>query len=92
MSVETAKKQTSETEKEGRIKILIHKTEGDAGSTHVPVSLNGNTFLIKRGETVAVPPGYVEVLKNAIKLVYQQNDKLEMEVKEVEAYPFSIVG
>lgn len=73
-----------------KVKLLIHKIEGDSGSTHVPVSVNGKTWLIRRGEEVEVPAFVVEVLKNAIKEIYAQDDVTRSIVmREVPAYPFS---
>lgn len=73
-----------------KVKVLIHKIEGDSGSTHVPVSVNGKTWLIRRGEEVEVPAFIVEVLRNAIKEIYVQDDVTKSIImREVPAYPFS---
>lgn len=86
----SADKTQDDIASEAKVSLLIHKTEGDTGSTHVPVSVNGKTWLIRRGEDVTVPRFIVEVLKNAIKDIYVQDDVTKQIVKrEVPAYPFS---
>jgi hypothetical protein len=73
--------------------LQIHKTEGDTGSIDVPVSVNGKTWLIKRGFEVKVPAYVVEVLKNAVKEIYTPVDPSDItkgiERREVPAYPFT---
>jgi len=77
-------------ESERKVLLMIHKTEGDTGSIDVPVSINGKTWLIKRGVEVEVPAYVVEVLQNAVKDVYVQDDVTKSITKrEVPAYPFS---
>jgi len=81
---------TKDIESERKVMLMIHKTEGDTGSIDVPVSINGKTWLIKRGVEVEVPAYVVEVLQNAVKDVYVQDDVTKSIVKrEVPAYPFS---
>ena len=76
-----------------KVKLLIHKTDGDTGSIDVPVSVNGKTWLIKRGVEVDVPLFVVEVLKNAVKEIYVQDDvNRGIVMREVPAYPFSVTG
>lgn len=73
-----------------KVKLLIHKTEGDTGSIDVPVSVNGKTWLIKRGMEVIVPAFLVEILEHAVKDIYVQDEVTKSIVKrEVPAYPFS---
>lgn len=73
------------------VTVQIHKTEGDTGSDDVPVSVNGKTWLIKRGFDVQVPDFIVEVLKNAVKDVYEYDTKTnKTSVRQVPAYPFSV--
>lgn len=72
------------------VKLIIHKTDSDTGSLVVPVSVNGKTWLIKRGVEVTVPAFVVEVLENAVKDVYVQNDMQKPpELRQSPAYPFS---
>jgi hypothetical protein len=76
-----------------KIKLMIHKTEGDTGSIDVPVSVNGKTWLIKRGMEVIVPDFLVEVLENAVKEIYVQDEVTKSITKrEVPAYPFSAMA
>lgn len=83
-------KSQADIDSEKKVSLLIHKTEGDSGSTHVPVSVNGKTWLIRRGENVSVPRFIVDVLKNAVKDIYVQDEVTKGIVKrEVPAYPFS---
>jgi hypothetical protein len=73
-----------------KVKLLIHKTEGDTGSIDVPVSVNGKTWLIKRGIEVEVPAFIVEVLEHAVKDIYVQDEVTKSIVKrEVPSYPYS---
>jgi hypothetical protein len=75
---------------EKKVMLEIHKVEGDSGSTHVPVAVNGKTWLIKRGERVEVPCYIAEVLQNAVKDVFLFDDQTKSIVKkEMPAYPFS---
>ena len=86
-------KPTAMATTEKKVKLLIHKTEGDTGSIDVPVSVNGKTWLIKRGMEVIVPAFLVEVLENAIKDIYVQDEVTKTIVKrEVPAYPFSAMA
>ena len=76
-----------------KIKLMIHKTEGDTGSIDVPVSVNGKTWLIKRGMEVIVPAFLVEVLEHAVKDIYVQDEITKTIVKrEVPAYPYSAMA
>jgi hypothetical protein len=76
-----------------KVRLMIHKTEGDTGSIDVPVSVNGKTWLIRRGIEVIVPAFLVEVLENAIKDIYVQDEVTKDIVKrEVPAYPFSAMA
>ena len=78
---------------EQKVKIIIHKTENDSGSLQVPVSVNGKTWLIQRGHTVEVPKSVVEVLNNAIKDVFDYDERTKTIIKrEVHSYPFSVVS
>jgi len=87
---EHAKPTQKDIDSNRKVSLTIHKTDGDTGSTHVPVSVNGKTWLIKRGETVEVPAFVVEVLRNAVKEIYVQ-DSVQKEIirREVPSYPFS---
>jgi hypothetical protein len=76
-----------------QVKLMIHKTEGDTGSIDVPISVNGKTWLVKRGMEVIVPAFLVEVLEHAVKDIYVQDEVTKDIVKrEVPAYPFSAMA
>ena len=76
---------------EKMVKITIHKTDSDTGSIDVPVSVNGKTWLIKRGSEVTVPAYVAEVLANAVKDIFVQADMSKPpERRESPAYPFSM--
>jgi hypothetical protein len=76
-----------------QVKLMIHKTEGDTGSIDVPISVNGKTWLVKRGMEVIVPAFLVEVLEHAVKDIYVQDEITKTIVKrEVPAYPFSAIA
>jgi hypothetical protein len=84
---------TAQVTTEQKVKLMIHKTEGDTGSIDVPVSVNGKTWLIKRGMEVIVPAFLVEVLEHAVKDIYVQDEITKTIVKrEVPAYPFSAMA
>jgi len=83
-------KPAGQLDAERMVKVSIHKTEGDTGSSAVPVSVNGKTWLIKRGVEVEVPFYVAEVLANAVKDTYAQDDVTKAIIKnEVHAYPFT---
>lgn len=70
--------------------LMIHKTEGDSESVQVPVSVNGKTWLIRRGENVSVPDYVVEVLRNAVKDVFHTDNEGQLVHRQVPSYPFSV--
>jgi hypothetical protein len=90
-----AKKDTEfkEVTKKDTVRVLIHKTMGDQGQQFVPVGVNGKQWLIRRGEEVDVPPSVAEALKCAVRyeVGYDQRDH-STPIREMQAYPFSIVG
>ncbi|MBV5329138.1 MAG: hypothetical protein JZU65_16175 [Chlorobium sp.] len=66
--------------------IIIQDHEGD--TSHVSGCVNSLTFLIQRNVEVKVRAEIVEVLRNAVRTVY---DPITMAPKDVLAYPFSII-
>ncbi|MBQ8893377.1 MAG: hypothetical protein IJ043_03095 [Clostridia bacterium] len=48
-----------------KVKIRIPVDRSDKNNTHQFVAVNGETFLIKRGETVSVPDYVAEVLAHS---------------------------
>ena len=74
-------------------KIKIPLDPHDSSSTHVPVSVNGVTHLIKRGEVVELDASYIEALNHAEKEVFTQNpDDGSLIMSTALTYPFSIVS
>lgn len=74
--------------------INIPQQEGPGGKDAVCVGVNGVVARIMRGKDVRVPVEYVEVLRNANKIVYDrdENNQLIEPGVEVPIHPFSIVG
>lgn len=70
-------------------KIKIHQDSHDPKSTHVPVSVNGTTHLIKRGEVVELDPAYIEVLEHAVNETYSQDENGNLIPHKTLSYPFS---
>jgi hypothetical protein len=89
---EDAKPEVKKTRaKKGHKKIIIHKQSGSTGADDVTVSINGKVYLIKRDQEVEVPEAVIDILKNAIKTIYEQNEENEVTARDVLAYPFSVV-
>ena len=78
--------------KQERVKIRIHSSEDDMGKDDVFVGVNAVGFLIKRDTDVEVPIGVYNVLNDAKRKLYKQNPDGSLEMREVHAYPFSIVA
>ena len=83
----------------GYARVLIHKdpTPGHANS-HVPLSLNGRTFLVPRGTPQTVPIEYVGVLADARSYITTQKkepsrEQTQGEVVEelIQSYPFQVL-
>lgn len=72
-------------------KIKIHQDSHDPKSTHVPVSVNGVTHLIKRGEVVELDVAYIEVLEHAVNETYSQDEDGNLISHKSLSYPFSFV-
>ena len=81
---------------DGLVRVLVHRQDDEMGDEAVPVTVNNYTWLVKRGVEAAVPRCVYEVLKNAVRTVYRQvtlpDGSLKMEAREVQAYPFSLLG
>ena len=76
-----------------KIKVMIPVTESDKDD--VPISINGYTYLVKRGHWVDLPRDVVEVLRNAVYTIYTQKRRegegaegMELIPEEVPAIPF----
>jgi pyruvate kinase len=84
------KENTKEPELVKKRKIKIHTDPHDPKSTHVPVSVNGVTHLIKRGEVVELDEAYIEVLNHAVKESFSQDPETGSLIPhETLTYPFS---
>ncbi|NOQ36068.1 MAG: hypothetical protein GQ569_09255 [Methylococcaceae bacterium] len=84
---EPVKKEVAEPVAIKKVNLMILKSESDTGSKVVPVSVNGKTWAIERGKQVLVPEFIVEVLKNAVKNIYNEAGT---DYHEVPAYPFTV--
>lgn len=74
------------------VKINVAAVEGQGGDRPVPVTVNGRTMLIPRGDDVWVPVRYAEVLKNAVMDEYEQSTKGLGDPRKTYSYPFNYVG
>lgn len=74
-------------ETERMITIIIARSERD--KQPVPIGVNGRVIRIKRGEQVTIPERFVHALRNAVQ---QIRDADSGEMRDVEAYPFQILG
>lgn len=87
MAIKEENKAESVAVKKRRIK--VHTDPHDPKSTHVPVSVNGVTHLIKRGEVVELDPAYIEVLEHAVNETYSQDENGNLIPHKTLSYPFS---
>lgn len=73
-------------------RIIINKTEETGGADPVWVSVNGRGLWIPRGETCTVRKRYVDVLRNAVRTMYEQPEgpKGPLVAREVPSYPFTV--
>lgn len=76
-----------------KVKIMIDEQEGEESQSDVFVSVNGQSFLIKRGFVVEVPEYVVHALKNCIMTTMKQDKYTEeMIYKDVPRYPFHVIN
>jgi hypothetical protein len=79
-----------------RIRIMIHKTEKVDAVDPVPISVNGYTITVKRGEVVEIPEHFLEALENAVESHFTfKQDKSDPSVLLVDqhdapSYPYSV--
>ncbi|WP_271270489.1 hypothetical protein [Aliamphritea hakodatensis] len=77
----------------GKERMVTVRIQGDKDNKQpVPVAVNGRVLRIKRNEDVQIPESFLEVLKNAKQLQYEENSKGELESSEVFSYQFSVLG
>lgn len=75
-----------------KLTIQIDISSEPGGDKPVFVGVNGVTMLIARGKPQAVALPYVEVLENAIKTVWTQNEQTgDLESRDVPLYPFRVL-
>lgn len=79
-----------------RIRIMIHKSDRKDAVNPVPLSVNGYTITVVRGEVVEIPEHFLEVLENAVETHYSfMQDKqdpsiLLKEERDAPSYPYSV--
>lgn len=79
-----------------RIKILIHKSDKKDAVNPVPLSVNGYTITVNRGEVAEIPEHFLECLENAVESHFtffqdkQDPSILHKEERESPAYPYSV--
>jgi hypothetical protein len=81
----TAKAEENPIRKKDWVQIIIAEDEKDMQPVFVGV--NGKSYRIRRGESVAVPPEVVNVLRDAQQVVTNTTTGAQ---KRVPTYPFSI--
>ena len=69
------KKTVEKTEE--RVPLLIPMDPNPKAPKEVFISVNFENFIIKKGETVLVPPEVKEVYENSIKAVYEASEYVE---------------
>lgn len=86
--------QRAKTSQKGEkmVRLMIQRTEGPGGADDVPLGCNGKVMLVPRGRIVEIPERYYEVLKNAIKHVYDPLPEggLNPVPREVPEFPFQV--
>lgn len=75
--------------KRRKYKIKIHKDGKD--KQPVPLACNGKVIRVMRGHEVTISEGHFNSLRNAVKLVYHQDEDGKMEAEEVHSYPFELL-
>lgn len=73
------------------VRMYMERSDKEGGDRPVPVSVNGSTMLIPRGEECDVPYRYYLVLINAVRTVFEPDDDGELQPRDVLAYPFRVV-
>lgn len=73
------------------VTIQIHRSENDTQNYPIPVSVNGTTILVPRGQKVKIPYRYYEALRNAcqVQTVVDKDNRI-IEVNEVPVYPMQV--
>lgn len=93
IAVPVSKLNDGKADQAGYVTIVIAKADKKAGSEPVPVSVQGVQYTIPRGIPIGVPPSVVEVLKNAVRTIYEQpDDGGDMIEEDVQSYPFQVLN
>lgn len=73
-----------------KVRVIIHITEESGGEESVPLGVNGRVMLVPRGKEEDLPPAYFEVLKNAVRHVFDAlpDGGMSSVPRKVQAYPF----
>ena len=77
----------------GCAEIQLHRTELNKGMNAAIVGLNGKMASLPIGKQFWCPLEYVEILKNAVRVEYEQDwtsDPPKLTPREVHSYPFTI--
>lgn len=79
---------------DGKVKLIIQRTDDAGGDEPVPVGVNGRVMLVPRGEEVEIPKPYFEVLKNAVKHIYEplKDGGMNPIPRKVPMYPYQQLG
>lgn len=76
-----------------KVTIEIYKNPLDKSDQPVYLAVNGVNVLVKRGVPVDIEMKYLEVLRNAVETISDQDPNTgEIHRRNVHSYPFSIVG
>jgi hypothetical protein len=91
--VATLAKKGSVKNRDDWLTVNVAKQDKKGGAEPAFVGFQGTGYTIPRGINISVPPGVVEVLKNAMQeIVTQDPDTGELHSEEVLTYPFQLVS
>ncbi|MEQ9131099.1 MAG: hypothetical protein RJQ08_13675 [Salinisphaeraceae bacterium] len=78
----------------GMVTIMVQRTEEAGGDDPVFVAVNGRGMLIPRGEWHPIPVAFYEVLRNAVKDIYDAlpDGGMNPIPRKVPSYPFQTRG
>jgi hypothetical protein len=80
---------------QGKVRIIIQRTEDAGGDQPVPVGVNGRVMLIPRGKEVDIPIPYFKVLQKAITHRFEDlgdGKGINPIPREVPLYPYQRVA
>lgn len=80
------------TRTDGRVVIMVPESEEGGAEQQVYLAVNGKNMIVPRGQPVAIPKHYYEVLVNSIRKVPVVNESNQITGwRNVPAYPFSVL-